>query len=59
MYLSQQDDPAPKKLKKSKKQVLGLFPEADDELSAYIKAEKLDLKKEEDLIKLLKYRDSL
>jgi hypothetical protein len=59
LYLSLHNDPALKKLKKSKKQILGLFPEAEDELSAFIKAEKLDMKNEEDLVKLLKYHDSL
>ena len=59
LYMSTQDDPAPAKVKKSKKQILAAFPGAEDEMSAYIKAEKLDLKKEADLIRLLKYYDSL
>ena len=60
LYLSRQDDPEQYyKVKKSKKQILSAFPGAEDELSAYIKAEKLDLKSEEDLVKLLKYYDSL
>lgn len=59
LYLSKPDDAIPGKVKKSKKQILAAFPEAEKELSAYMKAEKLNLKQEEDLVKLLKYFDSL
>jgi hypothetical protein len=59
LYMSTSDDPALIKLKKSKKQILTAFPDAEDEMSAYIKAEKLDLKNEADLIRLLLYYDSL
>ena len=58
-YFSGPDDAFPAKLKQSKKQVLAAFPGAEDKLSAYMKAEKLDLKHEEDLVRLLKYYDSL
>jgi hypothetical protein len=58
-YFSKQDDPQFYKVKKSKKQILSVFPDAKDEISSYIKAEKLDLKREEDVVKLLKYYDSL
>ena len=47
------------KVKKSKKQILSAFPDAENELSSYIKAEKIDLKNEADLVKLLRYYDSL
>lgn len=60
LYLSMQDDPAKyHKVKKSKKQIISAFPGAEDQISAFIKAEKLDLKSEKDLIKLLRYYDSL
>lgn len=59
LYFSLQDDPTPGKLKKSKKQILEAFPGAEKEISAYIKAEKPDLKSEEDLIELFKYYNSL
>jgi len=60
LYFSRHDDPAQyHKVKKSKKQILSAFPGAEDQISAYIKEEKLDLKSEADLIKLLKFYDSL
>ena len=59
LYFSKQDDPIFYKVKKSKKQILTVFPDAEDEISSYIKAEKLDLKLEEDVVKLLKYYDTL
>ena len=58
LYLATSENPAPAKIKKSKKQVLAALG-ADDQLAAYVKSEKLDLKREEDLIRLLKYHDSL
>ena len=59
LYLSTEEDPGLNKVKKSKKQFLASFPGAEDELSAFIKTEKLDLKLEEDIIRLLRYYDSL
>lgn len=59
LYFTTQEDSGLNKVKKSKKQFLALFPGAEDELSAFIKTEKLDLKLEEDIISLLKYYDSL
>ena len=59
LYISRQNDEKFYKVKKSKKQILEAFPGTEDEISSYIKAEKLDLKDEEDVIKLLKYYDSL
>jgi len=59
LYISRQNDEKFYKVKKSKKQILVAFPGTEDEISSYIKAQKLDLKDEEDVIKLLKYYDSL
>ena len=59
LYISRQNDEKFHKVKKSKKQILEAFPGTEDEISSYIKAEKLDLKDEEDVIILLKYYDSL
>jgi hypothetical protein len=59
LYLFTQEESGLNKVKKSKKQFLALFPGAEDELSAFIKTEKLDLKLEEDIINLLRYYDSL
>ena len=47
------------KAKKSKKQILSAFPGKENEVSSFIKKNKLDLKKEESLVKLLQYYDSL
>jgi len=58
LYFSMQNDEKLYKVKKSKKQMLEAFPGLEDEISSYIKAEKLNLKVEEDLVKLLKYYDS-
>ena len=41
------------------RQILTMFPDAEVEISSYIKAEKLDLKLEEDVARLLKYFDTL
>ncbi len=59
LYFLKHDDKLIYKVKKSKKQILEAFPDAENEISAFIKAEKLDMKNEEDLVKLLKYYDSL
>jgi len=59
LYFSRHNDPHIYRVRKSKKQNLEAFPEADDEIAAFIKAEKLNLKSEEDVVKLLKYYDSL
>jgi hypothetical protein len=59
LYFSKHNDQLFYKVKKSKKQILEAFPDAENEISAYLKAEKLDLKREEDVVKLLKYYDSL
>lgn len=59
IYFAKQNDTKIYKAKKSKKQMLGAFPDMEDQLSSYIKAEKLDLKDENDVVKLLKYYDSL
>jgi len=47
------------KAKKSKKQMIAAFPEQEKEISSFIKSNKLDLKNEESLVKLLEYYDSL
>jgi hypothetical protein len=59
LYLATAKNPAPTKIKKSKKQILAALPGADDQLASYVRSEKLDLKREEDLISLLRYYDSL
>lgn len=59
LYFRKHDDQLYYKAKKSKKQILEAFPDAENEISAYMKAEKLDMKNEADLVKLLKYYDSL
>lgn len=59
LHISTEDVPALTKVRKSKKQVLAALPGADKELSAFIKSENLDLKYEEDLVRLLRYYDSL
>ncbi len=59
LYFSKQNDEKFYRVRKSKKQILEAFPGDEDAISSYIKAEKLDLKKEEDVVKLLKYYDSL
>jgi len=47
------------KAKKSKKQVIAAFPDHEKEISSYIKSNKLDLKEDSSLVKLLVYYDSL
>jgi len=59
LYISRQNDEMYYKVKKSKKQILEAFPGVEDEISSYIKAEKIDLKDEKDVVKLLKFYDSL
>lgn len=59
LYFLKHDDKLIYKVKKSKKQMLEAFPDAENEISAYIKAEKPDMKNEDDVVKLLKYYDSL
>ncbi len=59
LYFRKHDDQLYYKAKKSKKQILEAFPDAENEISAYIKAGKLNMKNEEDVVKLLKYYDSL
>ena len=59
LYISRQNDEKYYQVKKSKKQILEAFPGVEDEISSYIKSEKLDLKDEEDVVKLLKHYDSL
>jgi len=47
------------KAKKSKKQVIEAFPDHEKEISSYIKSNKLDLKEDSSLVKLLAYYDTL
>ncbi len=47
------------KLPQKEKDFLALFPKNKDKIKTYLKKNKLKLKKEEDLIKLLKYIDTL
>ena len=59
LYFSKHGDKHFYRVRKSKKQILEAFPDAKDDISRFIKAEKLNLKSEEDVVKLLKYYDSL
>jgi hypothetical protein len=59
LYFSKQDDPKFYKVKKARKHILTAFPDTEDAISSFIKAEKLDLKNEEDVVRILKYYDSL
>lgn len=47
------------KAKKSKKQMLAAFPGLENQISSFIKSNRLDLKNEESLVKLLEFYDSL
>ncbi len=47
------------KAKKSKKQMLAAFPGQENQISSFIKSNRLDLKNEESLVKLLEFYDSL
>lgn len=47
------------KIKKDKKSVLGALPGNHAELEAFFKAERLDLKKETDMVKLVNYYNTL
>lgn len=59
LLISTEAVPALTKIRKSRKQVLEAFPGAEKELAAFIKSEKLDLRREEDLVRLLRYYDNL
>ena len=59
LYFMKEGDKVLYKAKKSKKQMLAAFPEQEKEISSFIKSNKLDLKNEESLVKLLEYYDSL
>ncbi len=59
LYFMKEGDKALYKAKKSKKQMLAAFPGQENEISSFIKSNKLDLKNEESLVKLLEYYDSL
>ena len=59
LYFMKEGDKVLYKAKKSKKQMLSAFPEQEKEISSFIKSNKLDLKNEESLVKLLEYYDSL
>ncbi len=47
------------KAKKAKKQMLAAFPGLENQISSFIKSNRLDLKNEESLVKLLEFYDSL
>lgn len=59
LYFLKKGDNILYKAKKSKKQVLEAFPDQESEISSFIKSNKLDLKEDESLVKLLEYYDSL
>ena len=59
LHISTADVAGLTKVRKTKKQVLAALPAAEKALSAFIKSEDLDLKLEEDLVRLLGYYDSL
>lgn len=58
-FYVKEDDKRLVPLKKRKKQFLQQFPSVSKEIEQYIKAEKTDLDKEEDLVQLFTYMDSL
>lgn len=59
LFFMKQGDHILYKARKSKKQVIAAFPGKESEISSFIKSNKLDLKKEESIVKLLEYYDSL
>jgi len=59
LYFLKKGDKNLHKAKKSKKQVLTAFPDQKSAISSFFKSNKLDLREEESLVKLLKYYDSL
>lgn len=59
LYFLKKGDNMLYKAKKSKKQVKEAFPDQASEITSYIKSNKLDLKEDESLVKLMKYYDSL
>jgi len=59
LYFLKKGDNILYKAKKSKKQVLEAFPGYESEISDFIKSNKLDLKEDASLVKLLEYYDTL
>jgi hypothetical protein len=59
LYFSKKGDNTLYQAKKSKKQVMAAFPDQKSNISSFIKSNKLNLKEDESLVKLLKYYDSL
>lgn len=58
-YILEEGDTKPKALPKKKKALLKLFPGMEKDISKYIKSNKLNLKKETDVIKLTYYINTL
>jgi len=59
LYFLKKGDNRLYKAKNSKKQILDAFPDEQSEISSFIKSNKLDLKEDESLVKVLEYYDSL
>jgi hypothetical protein len=59
LFFMKEGDHTLYKAKKSKKQMLEAFPGQENEISSFIKSNKLNLKEAESLVKLLAYYDSL
>ena len=59
LYFLKKGDAVLYKAKNSKKQLVEAFPEKQKEISTFIKSNKLDLKEDQSLVKLLEYYDSL
>jgi len=59
LYFLKKGDNTLYKAKNSKKQMIAAFPEKDKEISSFIKSNKLDLKEDQSLVRLLEYYDSL
>ena len=59
LYFLKHGENALYKSKKSKKHVIAAFPEHEKEISSFIKSNKLNLKEDQSLIRLLEYYDTL
>lgn len=59
LFVLKKGDDTIYKIKKSKKHIISIFPDKEKEMSAYIKENKLDLKQDDSIVKLMSYYDSL
>ena len=58
-FIKFDDKPAVSIHKKSNNEIISLFPDNNDSIKAYVKKQKLKLKKDDELIECLKYYSSL